>query len=134
MNIYKWLEKFQINNKIFHGIRNCVHIEDFLGPDYDQALYHLVKEVRKEVSKNSLNCVTRTKHTMCLIYVLCITLSLIITCAFTTSRHHACKTNDFVSCTDCETSHCTVLFQVIFCVSILYWVRVGGRPVFEVLT
>ena len=90
LHIYKGFKKFQINNKIFHGIRNCVHIEDFLGPDYDEALYHLVKEVRKEASKNLLNSVTRTIRVMCLIYVLCITMSLMITCAFTTSHHYAC--------------------------------------------
>ena len=86
LHIYKWCKKFQINNKIFHGIRNCVHIEGFFGPDYDQTLSHLVKKVKKEISKNSLNCVTRTIRVMYLIYILCITMYFMITCAFTTSH------------------------------------------------
>ena len=91
LHMYKWCKKFQINNKNFHGIRNCVNIEGFLGPDYDQTLYHLIKKVRKEVSKNSLNCVTKTIRAMCLIYILWFTKSLMITYAFMISRHYVYK-------------------------------------------
>ena len=60
-----------------------------LCPCYDRALHYLAKEVGEEVSKNSINCV------MYWIHALCITMSLMITCAFTTSRHYACKSKWF---------------------------------------
>ena len=66
-----------------------------LSPDYDRALYYIARKFKEEVSKNSLNCVTRTIRTLCLMYVLYFTMSLMITYAFTTSRHYACKSKWF---------------------------------------
>ena len=89
-----WKKKCKFLWICFYEFKRLSTLKIF-GPDYDRALRWLVKGVTIKVSKNSLNCITRTVRAMCLIYILCITMSLMITCAFTTSRYYACKSKWF---------------------------------------
>ena len=63
---------------------------------------------------------------MCLFYVLFITMSLMITCAFTTSRHYACKSKRFCKLHELwNESLCRIIPCYILCINSL--LGLGGQ-------